>query len=257
MDRSLEGNRMMESARTRRLFFTGTDTDVGKTYVAAMAARELLHLGRIVAVYKPVASGCKPGDGSDNSGIGHGDRISGDAVALWEAAGRRGSLHDVCPQRFLAPLAPHTAALAEGRVVDEVMLVDALGAVIDGADVAVIEGAGGLLSPLSPNLLNSDIAAKLDAELVIVAANRLGVIHQVLATVLAAKALRLPVIGIILNCITPDADASVMSNAAAIRSFTKVPVLAEIAFGAKNSAIDRASVPSAQRQVPEFAQAWL
>lgn len=241
----------MERPRTRRLFFTGTDTDVGKTYVAALSASELLHLGRNVAVYKPVASGCDPaGDGSD-------DRTSGDAACLWEASGRRGDLHAVCPQRFLAPLAPQAAAIAEGRTVDETLLVEGLGAVIDKADIAVIEGAGGLLSPLSLTLLNSDLAAKLDAELIIVAANRLGVIHQVLATVLAAKALRLPVLGIVLNCVSKDADASVLSNASTIGAFTQVPILAEVKYGDTHTGIDWSALPTPERKPPDFAQAWL
>ncbi|HBJ35860.1 MAG TPA: dethiobiotin synthase [Planctomycetaceae bacterium] len=241
----------MERPRTRRLFFTGTDTDVGKTYVAAMAAGELLHLGRNVAVYKPVASGCEVADD------GSGQRISSDAVALWEASGRRGDLHSVCPQRFLAPLAPHAAAIAEGGTVDESLLVSGLGAVIKGADIAVIEGAGGLLSPLSQTLLNSDVAAKFDAELIIVAANRLGVIHQVLATVLAAKALRLPVLGIVLNRVSNAADASVLTNASTIASFTKVPILAEVQFGDVQTGIDWPSLPTPERKPPDFAQAWL
>lgn len=241
----------MERPQTRRLFFTGTDTDVGKTYVAALAASELLQLGRIVAVYKPVASGCEPAaDGSDG-------RTSDDALRLWEASGRRGELRAVCPQRFLAPLAPQAAAISEGLAVDETLLVQGLGAVIDGADIAVIEGAGGLLSPLSQTLLNSDVAAKLDAELIIVAANRLGVIHQVLATVLAAKALRLPVLGIVLNCAGKDVDASVLSNAGTIASFTKVPILAEVKFGDTRTGIDWAALPTPERKPPDFAQAWL
>jgi dethiobiotin synthetase len=241
----------MERSRIRRLFFTGTDTDVGKTYVAALAASELLHLGRNVAVYKPVASGCDPAtDGS-------GQRTSGDAMRLWEASGKRGNLHDVCPQRFLAPLAPQSAAIAEGRTVDETLLVEGLDAVTVQADIVVIEGAGGLLSPLSQTLLNSDVAAKMDAELIIVAANRLGVIHQVLATVLAAKALRLPVLGIVLNCISEDADGSVLSNAQTIATFTKVPILAEIKFGDTKTGIDWSALPPVERKPPDFAQAWL
>jgi dethiobiotin synthetase len=241
----------MEQSRTRRLFFSGTDTDVGKTYVAALAASELTHLGKTVAVYKPAASGCQPA-GKDGQ-----DRTSDDAMLLWQAAGRRGDLNAVCPQRFLAPLAPHAAAVAEGRSVDESLLVDGLTAVMDAADLAVIEGAGGLLSPLSQTLLNSDLAAKLDAELIIVAANRLGVIHQVLSTVLAAKALRLPVLGIVLNCTSHDVDASVATNAATIASFTKVPILAEIRYGDAHTGIDWNNLPTVERKPPDFAQAWL
>jgi dethiobiotin synthetase len=241
----------MEQSRTRRLFFSGTDTDVGKTYVAALAAGELYQLGKSVAVYKPAASGCQPG-GEDGQ-----DRISDDALRLWEASGRRGDLNAVCPQRFLAPLAPQAAAVAEGRSVDEALLVEGLDKVIGTADLAVIEGAGGLLSPLSQSLLNSDLAAKLDAELIIVAANRLGVIHQVLSTVLAAKALRLPVLGIVLNCTSERADDSVQSNAATIASFTKVPILAEIRYGDSQTGIDWQNLPTVERKPPDFAQAWL
>ena len=80
------------------LFITGTDTGVGKTYVAALIARSLAASGRRVGVYKPAASGC-PRDPD-------GRLVSGDAVALWEAAGQPGELEYVCPQCFAAPLGP-------------------------------------------------------------------------------------------------------------------------------------------------------
>lgn len=240
---------MMDLPRPRRLFFTGTDTDVGKTYVASLAVAELRHSGRSVAVYKPVASGCEQ--------VGQ-ERVSGDATALWEASGRRGTLHDVCPQRFLAPLAPASAAAAEGQTVDDALLLSGLEAVSEGADWVVIEGAGGLLSPLSETQLNSDIADKLDTELVIVAANRLGVIHQVLATVLAAKALGLPVVGVILNQISERADPSFATNAATIAKFTSVPLLAELAFGAQQTGIDWENLPQVGKpELKKVAQAWL
>ena len=96
------------------LFITGTDTGVGKTYVAALVARSLAACGRRVGVYKPAASGC----GRDAQG-----RLdSEDAAILWEAAGRPGDLDHVCPQRFAAPLAPHLAARAEGRQIDAGLL---------------------------------------------------------------------------------------------------------------------------------------
>src|SRR5262245_30914885 len=94
---------------SRGLFITGTGTGVGKTYVAALVARVLRNSGRRVGVYKPVASGCEIRDGR---------LVSVDAIALWEAAGRPGSLDQVCPQLFAALLAPHLAARAEGRKVN-------------------------------------------------------------------------------------------------------------------------------------------
>jgi len=98
---------------SRGLFITGTGTGVGKTYVAALVAESLLAMGKRVGVYKPVASGCELRDGRLQSS---------DAVALWEAAGRPGTLDRVCPQMFAAPLAPHLAARAEGRRVDQALL---------------------------------------------------------------------------------------------------------------------------------------
>ena len=87
--------------RVPGLFVTGTDTGVGKTYVAALIARSLAAGGHRVGIYKPAASGCR----YEDRGL-----IADDAVALWNAAGRPADLEHVCPQRFAAPLAPHLAA---------------------------------------------------------------------------------------------------------------------------------------------------
>ena len=102
---------------TRGLFITGTDTEVGKTHVAALIARDLVAAGHRVGVYKPVASGCR---------LEAEQLVADDAVALWEAAGRPGELQRVCPQRFLAPLAPHLAAKEEGKTLDLQLMVNGL-----------------------------------------------------------------------------------------------------------------------------------
>src|SRR5579863_9801562 len=92
--------RPMARKPLRGLFITGTDTDVGKTYVGAMVASYLVAQGHRVGVYKPAASGCTLRDGILESD---------DARALWTAAGSPGTLADVCPQAFAAPIAPHLA----------------------------------------------------------------------------------------------------------------------------------------------------
>ena len=98
--------RPMARKPVRGLFITGTDTEIGKTYVAALIARSLVAAGHRVGVYKPAASGCsRQGD----------SLVSDDALALWQAAGSPGTLAEVCPQVFAAPLAPHLAAAAEGK----------------------------------------------------------------------------------------------------------------------------------------------
>jgi len=163
----------------RGLFITGTDTDVGKSYVAAMIAQTLHSQGHRVGVYKPVASGCEDIQGNI---------VSGDAVALWEAAGRPGSLEQVCPQRFMAPLAPHLAARAEGQTVDPTLLLTGIEAWHDQCDLIIVEGVGGLLSPLSDDVYVADLACDLGYPLIVVASNKLGVINQTLQTLLTAAA---------------------------------------------------------------------
>jgi dethiobiotin synthetase len=208
----------------RGLFITGTGTEVGKTYVTALLARALVAQGKRVGVYKPVASGCREAEGR---------RISDDAMTLWRAAGEPLTPEQVCPQRFLAPLAPNIAAAAEGKRVDESLLRIGIDPWLDACDVVLVEGAGGLLSPLSDNDFNVDLAADLGFPLVIVAPNRLGTINDTLQTAVVASVWdeRLSIAGVILNQSRPEMDGSCATNAVELRRHLRVPVLAEVAWG--------------------------
>jgi dethiobiotin synthetase len=210
---------------TRGLFITGTATGVGKTYVAALIAKALRDAGVRVGVYKPVASGC------DRHG---GELVSPDAVALWQAAGRPGNLASVCPQMFAAPLAPHLAARAEGRRVDAKLLRDGIAVWRETSEVVLVEGAGGLMSPISDDDYNADLAAEFGYPLIIVAANELGVINATLQTLITAATYcdGLDVAGIVLNSVSQRADESVESNADEIARRCVPPLLATIDHGA-------------------------
>ena len=201
-----------------KLFFAGTDTDVGKTFTAALVARRYRELRRgRVGVYKPVASGCRRHQD---------DLIADDAVMLWEAAGRPKTLQKVCPQRFEAPLAPTQAASLEGKRVDPGLLLEGARAWQEYSDLLIIEGAGGLMSPLAESVLNVDLVKQLEGSgLVIVAANRLGVIHQTLATCAAAQHFGVQPAAVILCQVDSRPDPSAEHNAAEITRYTCVPVL--------------------------------
>jgi dethiobiotin synthetase len=223
MDRMAEKDM---SPPMRGLFITGTDTGVGKTYVAALIAAELRAAGRAVGVYKPAASGCRIVDGR---------LVSDDALALWNAAGRPGTLEQVCPQMFAAPLAPHLAARAEGRTLDAALLRSGLEAWRGACDIVLVEGAGGLLAPLGDNESVADLARDFGFPLVIVARNALGTINHTLQTLVAADVhcSRLPVAGIVLNNPEPRPDdPSVASNRSELVRRAGVPILAEVAHGA-------------------------
>jgi dethiobiotin synthetase len=207
------------------LFITGTNTEVGKTHVAAMIARQLVLEGRRVGVYKPVASGCR----ITASGL-----VSDDAEKLWRAAGRPGDFARVCPQQFHAPLSPPLAAAREGRSIDRALLRTGLDYWHAHSDITIVEGAGGLMSPLDDNYFNVDLAAEFAFPLVIVAANELGVINATLQTLITArvKAPALPIVGIVLNRPGPrEADISLDSNVTDVATYSDVPLLADVHYG--------------------------
>jgi dethiobiotin synthetase len=211
----------------RGLFITGTGTGVGKTYVAALIARALAVAGKRVGIYKPVASGC------DASGD---ELVSPDAVVLWEAARRPGAVDEVCPQRFVAPLAPHLAARAEGRQIDAKLLREGIDRWRRKSDIVLVEGAGGLMSPISEEDYNADLAAEFGFPLVIVAANELGTINATLQTLITAKTFRagLHIAGIILNWPSRASDdPSTASNREELVQRCDVPVLAEVVYGGR------------------------
>ncbi|MCC9658154.1 dethiobiotin synthase [Rhodopirellula halodulae] len=213
-------------------FVTGTDTEIGKTYCTARLAEFLLAGKRRVGVYKPVASGCDE--------LSDGERYSVDADVLWQAASRPKTLADVCPQKFLTPVAPPEAAFREGRRVDQFKLVKGMLAWCNDTDNPVddllIEGAGGYFSPISKDWLNIDLAKIMRTRamaaghafyVLLVAPDRLGVLHQVISTTRAAKADGLPVDGVILNRLDESLDPSCSSNHEDLMRWCDVPIVAE------------------------------
>jgi len=208
----------------RGLFVTGTGTGVGKTYVTALIARELTAAGHRVGVYKPVASGCR---------IERGCRVGDDAATLWQASGKWGERSRVCPQLWLAPLAPHLAARQEGAEVDDRLLETGLAYWTDRSDIVLVEGAGGLLSPLSATRDNADLAAALNLPLLIVTANRLGTINATRQTLLAANTFDggLNVAGLVIND-TPDSrdDPSAGHNRRELEMRCPLPLVTTVAY---------------------------
>jgi dethiobiotin synthetase len=207
------------------LFITGTNTGVGKTYIAGLIARSLRDSGLRVGVYKPVASGCEMRAGS---------LVSPDAVLLWESAGRPGTLEHVCPQLFAAPLAPHLAARAEGKRVDSDKLRAGIELWRTSSDVVLVEGAGGLMSPMSDEDYNADLAAAFGYPLVVVSANELGTINATLQTLITASTYcdGLEVAGVVLNSPNKrEGDLSIESNADELARRCVAPLLATVEYG--------------------------
>lgn len=189
----------------RGLFVTGTDTGVGKTTLAAALVAMLRAEGVRVGAYKPVASG----NTVDANGTKRWEDVEKLAEALVGHAGARSNdgeamaIDDrlrerVTPQRFAAPMAPPYAALAEGSSVDERLLIDGAGAWTDACDFLIVEGAGGLLSPVSESRDNADLAGAFGYPLVVVARAGLGTINHTRLTMEAALRRGLTVVAVML-----------------------------------------------------------
>jgi dethiobiotin synthetase len=149
------------SMSARVIFVTGTDTGVGKTVLAALLVRQLVSAGIRVAAFKPVSSGSRE-----------------DAQALRRELNGALSLDEINPWHFRQPIAPVLAARQERRRVRLAQVVSYLKRAIDGYEVAVVEGAGGLLSPLGEDFSSRELLVALRATPVIACPNRLGAVNQ-------------------------------------------------------------------------------
>jgi dethiobiotin synthetase len=198
-----------------RLGVTGTDTGVGKTVIAVALVALLRRRGLRVAAMKPVETGVLPG-------------IVTDAARLRAAAGGGDGPSDVGPVTYAEPLAPLVAAERAGRPVNLEALDIAFARLSAGRDAIVVEGAGGLLVPLTEAVSYAELFARWQLGVVVVAANRLGAINHVLLTVHAARAAELRVRAVVLNASTNTApDLAAQTNAAALAQLLPgVPVLA-------------------------------
>jgi dethiobiotin synthetase len=152
--------------RPRFVFITGTDTGVGKTVLTSLLARHLRERGVAVAALKPICSGGRS-----------------DARALRSALDGALTLDEINPWHFRAPLAPVLAARREHRRVDLAEVLAHLRNVQRRFDVVLVEGAGGLLSPLGEDFNARDLIGALRAVPIVVCPNRLGVVNHVLLTV--------------------------------------------------------------------------
>jgi dethiobiotin synthetase len=191
----------------RGAFVTGTDTGVGKTWVACHLAAELRARGFRVGVFKPAESGS-----------------GGDALKLQRASLCPLPLSVIRPYHFKAPLAPAVAAALEGRRVSLGRLRSAFKRLQASCDVVLVEGAGGLLVPYGPRLDAAGLAQALGLPLLIVARKGLGTINHSLLTLEAARRRRLKILGLALSGRAARGDPSVLSNARVLRRLGRVSV---------------------------------
>jgi dethiobiotin synthetase len=204
----------------KAVFVTGTDTGCGKTTASRAIARAAVAAGLRVRVLKPIETGCAEQDG---------ERIPADARALAAAARDPRSDAALCPYRLLLPAAPAVAARAEGVAIQRAVLREAFERTRVGADLVIVEGAGGLLVPIRDDLDMAGLAAELQLPLLVVARSSLGTINHTQLTLQVAAARSLRVACVVLNDATACVSPAERENAAWLRERLDVQVCFELA----------------------------
>jgi dethiobiotin synthetase len=209
-------------------FVIGTDTNVGKTYVASALLRHFVSSGKRAVGMKPVASGCE----LSAHGIWQGQLVNDDVVALYEAGNVPAALELINPYHFVPAIAPHIAAEKAGVEIDIDLIVRSYQTLAEMADVVVVEGAGGFFVPVSDQQTLADLAVKLKLPIMLVVGMRLGCINHALLTVEAIRARGLTLAGWVANRIDPDMPMF-DENLASLRQRIEAPCLSMIGWQGK------------------------
>ena len=192
------------------VFLTGSNTGVGKTTVAIEIVRHISKT-RTVKVRKPVETNCK---------LSEQKYMPRDAIALSAACQLQESLDKVCPYCFEIEASAELASVSSAEKLTLEDLVLACKRDVDESFV-LVEGAGGLYSPIAKAALNVDLAIELQLPLLIVIRDELGAISQALLTLEAAKKNKLTVACVVLNVV----KSNNLSNKVALTAYTETPVI--------------------------------
>jgi dethiobiotin synthetase len=196
-----------------RLGITGADTAVGKTVVTCAMAAALSRAGLHVAAMKPIETGVEPDDP---------DR---DGARLKRAARDDRPLSMLAPLTYPDAVSPLVASRRDARPIDLARLDTAIHTVAHGTDVLLVEGAGGLLVPITERVTWASLFTKWTLDLVVVAVNRLGVINHVRLTLAVARGAGLRCLAVVLNDLTTaPPDSSAAENARVIAELERIPV---------------------------------
>jgi dethiobiotin synthetase len=201
----------------KAIFVTGTDTGVGKTVISASLAAFLSSRKELnVGVMKPFECGLSKSDG---------DGPASDARYLKKASGAIDTLEEINPYTFKAPLAPEAAAKLENVVIDIDAVNRTFQSLLERHDVLVVEGAGGVLVPISTGFFFCDLIKAWDIPVIVVSRLGLGTINHTLLTNIFLQSMGISVLGVILNDTEGADDMAAETNPEMLRQYLNVPIL--------------------------------
>ena len=175
---------------SKGLFIVGTDTEVGKTYVTCQLIRQYRRAGVDAVGLKPVASGMQEVDGQ---------WINEDIEQIWQASDEVVSRELINQYAFTPFIAPHLAAAEAGELISLQKLEDGYARLAERAELVIVEGAGGLMTPLNDSETFVDLIQQLDVGVVLVVAIRLGCINHALLTQQAMQSANIRFVGWVAN----------------------------------------------------------
>lgn len=207
---------------SKMIFITGTDTDVGKTYVSCLLLQAFNELGFSTFAIKPVSSGCEEND--------IGELLNQDALNLQRSASIKRVYKMVNPIAFKQPIAPHIAANNKGSPLSKERVCQAiLSSRKDNADINLIEGVGGWAVPLNDDELFSDVVIDLKIPVILVVGIKLGCLNHALLTYQNILLRGGEVIGWVANCLDLETLA-INENIETLKSWISAPCLAVVSY---------------------------
>ena len=210
---------------SKNLFITGTDTDVGKTYVTGLIVKKMISSGFDTTYFKAAASG------NDRDQIGA--LIPGDAALVQKLSWLKDGLSELIPYVYEVALSPHLASQIEGNPVDLKVVKEYYHKLAKKHSYITMEGSGGILCPINMDnqeLWLEDIIKAFDMDCVIVANAGLGTINHTVLTIEYMRQKKITVKGIILNHFHPG-DRMEEDNAHMIEYRAGVPILCRVQDG--------------------------
>jgi len=178
---------------SRGIFITGTDTDVGKTFVSALMVKKLLEYGVNAGYYKAALSGAE---------YKNGDLTAGDAEYVKQTAGLTCEANSMVSYIYEPAVSPHLAAQLENRPIEIEKLVSDFCTMKKRFDFITVEGSGGIVCPLrmdDETIMLTDVIRAFNLDVVIVSTSGLGAINRAVLTVEYARSHSINVKGIIMN----------------------------------------------------------
>lgn len=216
----------------KKLFVTGTSTDVGKSYVSALFVKKLLQNGINAAYFKPLASG--------NLRDGSGELMIGDVDFVKKISGLDLSSKDMNVRAYVRAYSPHLAMKIEGDAVSLDEVLDKFGNFEKNFDFITIEGCGGIVCPLrydDKKFMQADLIKALKCAVVVVADAGLGGINAAVLTSEYIKANGIVCKGFVLNNFDEKNPIHV-DNEFMIKELCGVKIIAKIASNQKDIDID-------------------